>query len=68
MPFQLKVSKDIQPVFIRLGHVNESPTMRCFGIPRHSQSVYDIIWDFDGVFLEILVKEMHCGNVVNMPY
>ena len=26
------------------------------------------IYDYDCVFLEILMKKMQCGNVVNMPY
>ena len=37
-----------------IGHIYDYPTMHYFGNPRHS--VYDGIYDFDWVFLEVPVK------------
>ena len=49
-----------------MGHVNEYPTMHCFGIPRHTQSmiVYKILTE---VFLEIQVKNCIVGMLITCP-
>ena len=51
---------------MRIGHVNEYPTMHYFGIPRHTPSMiaYKSLTEYSGKSSETL----HCGNVVNMPY
>ena len=49
-----------------IGHVNEYPTMHCFGVPRHTQSMraFKILTEYFWKFQ----WKLHCGNVVYMPY
>ena len=62
---------DLLPTYIHvtefnnIGHVNEYPSMRCFGIPAHS--VNDSIYDFDWVFVEIPVKCCIVGMTLTRP-
>ena len=49
-----------------IGHVYECPTMHYSGIPRHTASMKAYMI-FYRVFLEIPVKKLRRGNVVNIP-
>ena len=50
-----------------IGHLYGYPTMHHSGIPRHTQSMLAYLWFWLSIS-ENSSDNLHCGNVVNMPY